>query len=379
MYKKYYQNFLSQNLGVQHYAAHSHHYWPDVTREAIIQHWDDSARLVDDKWSYFFENKIPQTQRLIADILKISHPEQIVFAPNTHELLFRLISCLDFRKNIKVLTTDSEFYSFDRQVNRLQELDNFEVDKVKTQDFKSLSERFAEKIKSQHYDLIFLSQIFFNSGVQVQNLQHLVSLSSPDTIFVVDGYHAFMAVPTDLSQIENKIFYMAGAYKYAQGGEGCCFMTVPKGCLLRPFNTGWFAGYSELSKTGGKLVYSDDAMRFAGSTLDFTALYRLCAVLNLFKNEKLSVEDIHAHIQKKQQNFLQAIKELSHSVLRVENILQNGFENHGHFFAFETGNAKTTQDLHKQLLANKIVTDYRDTRLRFGFGLYQDDRIELKL
>ena len=37
MYKKYYQKFLSVNLGKQHYAAHSHHYWPDVTFEATVQ------------------------------------------------------------------------------------------------------------------------------------------------------------------------------------------------------------------------------------------------------------------------------------------------------------------------------------------------------
>ena len=33
-----------------HFAAHSHHYWPDVARDAHIRAWDDAARLADDKW-----------------------------------------------------------------------------------------------------------------------------------------------------------------------------------------------------------------------------------------------------------------------------------------------------------------------------------------
>ena len=58
MYKKYYSRFIEANKNLQHYACHSHHYWPDVTREATIQYWDDSAKYVDDKWDYIFSEKI---------------------------------------------------------------------------------------------------------------------------------------------------------------------------------------------------------------------------------------------------------------------------------------------------------------------------------
>ena len=71
MYQQFYQRFLQANAGKQHFACHSHHYWPDVTRDAMLEYWDDTARLVDDKWQYIFTEKVPQTQQLIADIL---HP-----------------------------------------------------------------------------------------------------------------------------------------------------------------------------------------------------------------------------------------------------------------------------------------------------------------
>ena len=69
MYKKYYSHLLKKNSDVQHYASHSHHYWPDVTREAMLEYWDDSAALVDDKWGYIFENKVPTKLKIIFPVI----------------------------------------------------------------------------------------------------------------------------------------------------------------------------------------------------------------------------------------------------------------------------------------------------------------------
>ena len=84
MYKHLYSKFIKENPNTIHMAAHSHHYWPDCTYEAQKEYWKDSAKYVDDKWNYFFSKKIPKAQKLISEVLNLSHPEQIVFAPNTH-------------------------------------------------------------------------------------------------------------------------------------------------------------------------------------------------------------------------------------------------------------------------------------------------------
>lgn len=381
MFKKYYSHFLNANKGVQHYAAHSHHYWPDVTREAQIQYWDDSAKYVDDKWDYLFSKKIPQVQELIADVLNLSHPAQLAFAPNTHEFIYRLLSCFEPQKQIRVLTTDSEFHSFDRQINRLAENKNeIVIDKIPTLPFSDFEERFINKIKTQSYDLIFLSHVFFNSGFVVPDLQKIVtSVSSPSTMIVVDGYHGFMSVPTNLESIEDRVFYLAGSYKYAQGGEGCCFLHVPKNCDLRPKYTGWFAGFSELSLKSQQVNYASGGFRFAGSTMDFSALYRLHAALTLFKNEGLSVNIIHKHIQKLQNNFLEHLDIIKSPLVSKNNLLLHDLNHHGHFLAFEMKSASETKDLHDFLYKNNIRTDYRSTRLRFGFALYQNDCIDLSV
>ena len=379
MYKKYYSLFLEKNKGVQHYAAHSHHYWPDVTREASLQYWDDSARYVDEKWNFFFTEKIPATQKLIAEVLNLSKPEQIVFAPNTHEFVYRLISCFSTKKRIRILTTDSEFYSFERQSQRLLEDGDVEIDQVSTEPFNTFEARIIEKIKTNNYDMVFFSHVFFNSGFVIPDLNKIVAaVSDPQTMIVIDGYHGFMAVPTDLSPIEDRIFYLSGSYKYAQGGEGCCFLHVPSKCQLRPSYTGWFAGFSDLSRDKQEVSYPDDGLRFAGSTMDFTALYRLHAVLSLFKSEGLTVSKIHKHIQLLQKNFLIYIKGLNHNQLCTDQLISSNLDQHGHFLTFEFGTNTNAKKFHDLLQAHGVKTDFRGSRLRFGFGMYQENQIDLE-
>ena len=76
--------------GRAHLAAHSHHYWPDVTREAQLLAWDEACRHADDKWGPIFTDLIPAVQRGIAAILRLPDPSSIAFAPNTHDFVRRL-------------------------------------------------------------------------------------------------------------------------------------------------------------------------------------------------------------------------------------------------------------------------------------------------
>ena len=372
MYQKFYQRFLTANPKRQHFACHSHYYWPDVTRDAQLKYWDDSAKYVDEKWEHFFANCVPKLQTHIASILNIKHKDQIVFAPNTHELLYRLFSCFEFNRPIRILTTDSEFHSFSRQVARMEEAREVEVTRIPSQPFATFTQRFVEALKQDDYDMVFFSQVFFNSGVLVEDVEDIMAaVKSEDTLIVMDGYHGFMAKPTDLSQWSKRAFYLAGSYKYAQGGEGACFMVVPQECELRPIYTGWYAEFGELSKAkSGTVNYAKGAMRFAGATMDFSALYRLEAVLDLFASEAITVDKINDYIQHCQGAFLAILEDIQHPLINKNTLLLNDLDKHGHFFTFELPSAEDAKSLHELLRSNHILTDFRGNRLRFGFGLY---------
>lgn len=374
MYQQFYQHFLKANPSKQHFACHSHHYWPDVTRDATLAYWDDSALLVDDKWDLVFGEKVPAVQQHIAHILKLPDADQIVFAPNTHEFVMRLLSCFDWAKPLTVVTTDSEFHSFHRQINRLCELTTVNVIRVPTEPFESFAQRFEAAVAAQPVDLVFFSQVFFNSGVGIKDLPALVQALDKvtDAMIVVDGYHGFMAVPTDLSAIAERVFYLAGSYKYAQGGEGCCFLAVPQQSEHRPIYTGWFAEFGELANAKqGQVQYANNGYRFAGATMDCSALYRVLAVFELYQQQGLSVEKVQAYIQSLQQAFLAILDEIQHPLLNRTHLLDKQNQQQGQFLTFRFA-AEEVARIAAALKQHGIVTDYRGDRLRFGFALYHN-------
>ena len=374
MYQHLYQHFLQGHAGKQHFASHSHHFWPDVTRQAMLDYWDLSARNSDEKWQHIFGVVLPETQRLLAAQLGSEQPQQLVFAPNTHELVMRLLSCFDWRKPIRILTTDSEFYSFQRQVSRLQEESLVQLTVIPTEPFADFEQRFVAAAAEHEFELIFCSQVFFNSGVALTDVTDFVRqlANVSQAMIAIDGYHAFMALPLDLSAIEDRIFYLAGSYKYAQAGEGCCFMLCPKDNQYRPLYTGWFAEFGALSsERSSQVPYSSDGFRFAGATMDHSALFRLHAVLRLLQQQQIGVATIHRYVQQLQQAFLVQLSSLSQSALSQEQLLQRDLKQHGHFLTFALPTADGAAALAGFLKQHHILTDYRGNRLRFGFALYQ--------
>jgi selenocysteine lyase/cysteine desulfurase len=194
--KDLFSRALAAAPGRLHMAAHSHHLWPDVTLAAQIQAWEDAAVLADHKWDKALGQVYPAAQGLVARELALPSPDSVVFAPNTHTLLAVLKSAID-RRCIRVLSTDGEFHSFRRQSQRWVETGEAELTLVESgaPDF---AERFLATAREGRFDLIFVSQVFFKSGLVFDRLEALADLARPEGPWVViDGYHGFRAVPTD--------------------------------------------------------------------------------------------------------------------------------------------------------------------------------------
>lgn len=346
-----------------HFAAHSHHPWPDVTAAAQQRCWDDAARLLDAKWGHIFQTVIPTAQAHVARRLNLSDPASVVFAPNTHDFVRRLLSALPPGRSARVLTTDSEFHSFARQIGRLEEDGLVEVVRVSAEPFESFADRFVAELREDRFDLVFLSHVFFNSGWVVSEIADIVAaVRHADTLVAVDGYHAFMAVPVDWRGLEARAFYIAGGYKYAMAGEGCCFMHCPPGFGARPRDTGWYAEFGALGDARpGVIAYGSDGSRFAGSTFDPSGLYRFNAVQDWLPE---TVEAHHAYAQALQARFLERLPTALHGALMIDEASRRG-----RFLTFRTGEVER---LEAHLKAAGVTTDRRADRLRIGFGVYQN-------
>lgn len=352
-----------------HFAAHSHHLWPDVTREAQIAAWDDAARLADDKWETILGEVWEEVAARLAGHLRLSDPATLVPAPNTHELVNRLISACPAGRPTRILTTDGEFHSFARQAQRLAEDGLVAVTAIAAEPFATLAERLADAARAGDFDLVFVSQVLFNSGFALADLDTLVpALSAPDRLVVIDGYHGFLARPTDLSAIADQAFYMAGGYKYAMSGEGCCLLHCPPGLAPRPRNTGWFASFGTLAAGEMRVAYPESGWRFMGATFDPSGLYRMRAVLRWLEAEGIDAALIHAHAVALQERFMAAMAEEPVGPFSTKNlVVPAGEPARGNFLTFAHEDAGAW---HRRLRDADIVTDVRGDRLRLGFGLY---------
>jgi kynureninase len=366
--KSGFSRFLGAAPERLHFAAHSHHPWPDVSFEAQQQAWLDAARFADLKWGKVFGEVLPAAQRHIARVLQLPDPRTIAFAPNTHELLLRLLSCLPPR--VRVLTTDGEFHSFSRQVKRLEEEDLAQVTRVAVEPFETFAQRFGDAAAGGGHDLVWFSEVFYNTGFRVTGLAALVAaVRDASTFVVIDGYHAFMAVPTTLSAVASRAFYVAGGYKYAMAGEGACFMHCPPGYGERPRNTGWYASFGTLAQAqADEVPYAPSGARFLGATFDPTALYRFNAVQDWLQASNTGVAEIHAHVAALQQQFLAG--RAAAPLLKESALLPPPGLPHGNFLTLRDPRA---QALHDRLLGAGILVDCRADRLRVGFGIHQDE------
>lgn len=356
--------------GRLHLAAHSHHLWPDVTFDAQVECWTDAAALADRKWDKALGEIYPAAQTLVAEELSLPSPDTVVFAPNTHTLLAVLKSAIE-RRPVRVLATDGEFHSFRRQAARWTETGEIALTLVESEgaDF---AERFLAAARSGGFDLIFVSHVFFKTGFVFDRVWELAELARPEGPWVVvDGYHGFRAVPTDLSAVADRVFYLAGGYKYAMAGEGAAFLHAPPGFGPRPALTGWYAEFGDLEGPPGGVGYARDASRFLGATFDPSGLYRFVAAGRMLAAEGLSTAAVAAHATGLRRLLLEKIAageagRLSEAVP----INPPGDGPQARFLALRHPKALAWK---QTLMEKDVAVDVRDDVLRVGLSIYHDE------
>jgi selenocysteine lyase/cysteine desulfurase len=370
-YKHLFSRALAASPDRIHFAAHSHHLWPDASYEGHMQAWDDAATLADRKWDKIFGEVIPRAQANVAAELRLPDPRTIGFAPNTHELLMRLFSARKPGK-LDVLTTDGEFHSFRRQAQRWEEQGWISRRVVPCEPFETFGERFLTAMREKQPDIAFLSHVMFRSGLRFDGVEELTSYASPDgTWIALDLYHSFMAMPCDFSAVADRVFLLGGGYKYAMAGEGAGFIHAPPGYAERPSFTGWFADFGAMEKKQGEVAYSEDGGRFLGATYDSTGLYRFNAVQAMLMEQALDTAAISARAATLRAMMDDAIAsgEAGATLRKAEVLHPNATGHQPRFLSLRHPNATAWKS---SLMSANVITDARDDILRIGFGLYQD-------
>lgn len=369
-YKHLFSRALDAAPGRLHFAAHSHHLWPDASYAGHIQAWDDAAAFTDKKWDKVFGEVMQQAQACIAAELKLPDPRTIAFATNTHELIERLFSAREPGR-IQVLTSDGEFHSFRRQCARWVDEGRVTCRVVPCEPFATFTQRFIDAMHQYPPDIAFVSHVMFRSGLRFDGIEDIARLATPDGTWVVlDIYHSFMAFPSSFSRVADRVFILGGGYKYAMAGEGAAFLHAPDGFAPRPAYTGWFADFGAIEAKQGAVGYASDGGRFLGATYDPSGLYRFNAVQEMLRKEGISTEAIASRVDTLRTDLKTAIKSGAIGPLHEAELLQpNSNGPQARFLALRHQNAG---DWKARLSSADVITDARDDVLRIGLGLYHD-------
>lgn len=336
-------------------TGHSHQAWPDVAFEAQQQAWLDTAEYVDDVWEKAFEKAV-EVRRGFARLLDDS-PDRIALAPNTHELVVRFLSALPLRKRPKLITTDGEFHTIRRQLDRLVE-EGIEVVKAVATPAATLAERIA-KVVDDRTAAVLVSAVLYTNAHIVPNLRAVFeACERHGAELLVDAYHALNVVPCSLKEEGlERAYVVGGGYKYCQLGPGNAFLRFPADTALRPVVTGWFSEFTDLSKApNGRVEYGPGPARFAGATYDFTSHYRGAAVFKFFEEQGLTVERLRELSQHQVALLAQGVGDWSMTL-----------SSRGGFLAVQTQNAERVS---AGLKARGAWTDYRGDVLRLGPAPY---------
>ncbi|HQO27177.1 MAG TPA: kynureninase, partial [Acidobacteriota bacterium] len=350
-------------------TGHSHQAWPDCGFEGQLRAWLDAAEWVDDKWARAFE-QADAVRRGFARLLD-DPGSDIALGASTHELLLRFLSALPLARRPRLVTTDGEFHTIRRQLDRLAE-EGIEVVRVPAEPADDAAERLAAAADDRTAAAL-VSSVFFGSGRIVPGLGVLAErCRRVGAALLVDAYHSLNVVPFSVrAEGLADAFVVGGGYKYCQLGEGNCFLRLPPGCRLRPVVTGWFAEFAALDRAPEAGVgYGEGAARFAGSTYDPVSHYRAAAVFDFFEREGLTPALLRA-VSRRQVGLLAArFDALAPDPAVIVRDRAVPLEALGGFLVLR---APAAADICRRLKAAGVWADSRGEALRLGPAPYLSD------
>jgi kynureninase len=373
---------LSPNPLARHYSrfrveerllltGHSHQAWPDVGFEGQVGAWADAAELVDDKWGRA-EHEVDRVRHGFARLL--GDPSAVIaLGQNTHELVVRFLSSLPLRARPRLVTTDGEFHTLRRQLDRIAEEGTIEVVKVGAEPASAIAERLAREIDDRTAAVLVSSVLYANARI-VPGLGLVArACRQRGAELLVDAYHQLNVLPFSFQEEGlEEAFIVGGGYKYCQLGEGNCFLRVPPGREeLRPLLTGWFSEFEHLAeRRESRVSYGPGSARWAGATYDPTSHYRAARVFGFFEEQGLTPELLRAVSRRQIRLLTDHFDSLGLDPRRIARDRSVPLEEIGGFLALQ---ARRAGELSAALRSRGVWTDSRGDLLRLGPAPYLSD------
>lgn len=363
-------------------------------------------------WDRLFGEALPEAaghiKRLlgVAGALEDDWKPTVEFGHNSHELVTRILSSSfdrllsNTRESgpIRIITTDTEFFSLTRQMNRFLEgangtRDKIDIQVVPVEPVATFLQRLEDCIRlfpEGSVDYVYVSQITYSQQTLIFDLPVFVSkvrdtLGHGKGIIMVDGYHGFGALPTNLTKVD--VIYISGVLKHVGSGANLAFAVIPPTCPpMRPLLTGWLADISVLGPGSGISIGSgvgySDGLSLMGSTPSFQFAVELFnRVMRLWQFHHITVSFAHIHVVRLHRKFLSGLDVLErqgfgHKFINTKRLMTSSaqpdsglYNSRSHSLVFLQDKPEDGAEAVAQLRLLDIAIDCRKSFVRIGFGL----------
>lgn len=373
-------------------TGHSHQAWPDVAFRGQVRAWEDAAAFVDGKWSQVgavLDRVRHGWRRLLDDRIG-----DIALGTNTHELIVRWLSALPLGSRPRIVTTEGEFHTIRRQLDRLAEVGGLshhgspgsadlasarriEVVRVPVDEVDDIADHLV-RATDDRTAAVMVSAVLYRNAAIVPGLDAVArACERHGCPLLVDAYHALNVIPFRLGALglEHSAFVVGGGYKYCQLGEGNCFLRIPPAWRsLAPAVTGWFAEWDllEQDQEPGRVAWSEDAaLRFAGATFDPTSAHRAAAVFDFFERMGLEPESLRTISQHQIRRLAARFDTLDLDSRLLARDRERNLAQTAGFLALRSSRAADFVD---RLRERGMLCDSRGDLLRLGPAPYLSDR-----
>lgn len=217
--------------------------------KAHVRNFGYHTGLVNGLWASLWGKDIPAACGRVKKFLGLPEESDEVFvevAHNVHQFISNLFSSRFDRivgetctRPLRFLTSDVEFYSITRQLNRYLDSKSprLVVECIPARPVETFTQRVLEYLEAHagtKYDFVYFSHVSFIQLTLIPELKPFVAScrrileknGNEDAIMVVDGYHSFAAFEVDLKDVDC-IYIFGGESPVSCPAPALCYRTDP--------------------------------------------------------------------------------------------------------------------------------------------------------
>ena len=228
-----------------YFANHSLGRPPDQTAldlKEAIDHWYSD---MDGAWEPWLESS-RRFSELVGTLIGCAPNDAVVHKMSAGAGLRTVVNACPAKNTIpSIVSTRSEFDAVDTVLRVYHKKGRAKVNWAPANADGVIEADSVIELIDQSTDLVVVSQIFFSTGAELQELDRIISAAhDAGAAVVLDTYHAAGSVPMSFQNLDAD-FAIGGNYKYTRGGPGAAWLAIRESLVdderWMPIDTGWFA------------------------------------------------------------------------------------------------------------------------------------------